>query len=81
MAGFARVNEKSRCAGTGQCRRHLVANVTRLAHAGHYDATTALNNQLAGAGEILIQMVAQQANRFLLEFYRAACGVNKVKGG
>ena len=59
MAGFARVEEEGRRTGAGQGRGNLVADMTRLAHAGDHYLAGAAQHHLAGALEGLVEVLVE----------------------
>ena len=72
MTGFARVYEKARSTGAGQCGGDFIADMPGFAHAGDDCAPAALQYQVAGALEILVDAVLQGGDGFRLHQYGAA---------
>ena len=56
MARFGGVHEKRWCAGRGQRRGDFATNVAGFTHAGYDHTTFAVQNQVNGFDEMLVQM-------------------------
>ena len=54
MPRFARVNEERRSSCAGKGCGYFSADMSRLAHAGDNNATSALQEQMAGLGKIFV---------------------------
>lgn len=63
VIGFGRVDEERRCAGRGECRGQLRADMTALADAGDDDAAFDLRHHVDGARERFGQSVFERSRQ------------------
>ncbi len=62
VARLARVQEEGGRSRAGQGRGNLVADMTRLAHAGHHYLAATAQHHLAGALERLVKVLVESIN-------------------
>jgi hypothetical protein len=69
---FSRMEEKGRCPGARHRRGDLLADMPGLAHAGHDHLALAIEKQIDGLGEPLVEPVDQGIDRLGLDSQDAA---------
>lgn len=72
VRGLARVHKEGRCAGAGERRGDLAADVPALAHAGDDHAPLAGEDQPAGLGKLFVDARRQRLQRLGLELNHLA---------